>query len=148
MLLGVQRQLFDEGDQLRVGPVAVPRQAHRLPGRAAFRQLHHPGAAALGIGADRLRLLLRRDAFGAEEILGQGRGASGAGKGEQRRKQKSGAGDHALSPYGFTHLSRIMPIRKRLINGIAMPIRCEPVIVVKSAMEKGAMNAVALPDSA
>ena len=43
---------LDEGDQLRVAPVTVARQPHRLPGRTVDRQGRAAGETALGIAAD------------------------------------------------------------------------------------------------
>ena len=67
------RETLEEGDERRIAPVAVARQAHHLPGLAIDRQRLAAGETAARIEADRPRREIGGRKRAAEQFLG-GRG--------------------------------------------------------------------------
>ncbi len=143
---GRGRQVHQELHHLRLAEVAVPRQPHCLPCRPRFGQLHHPCRTAPGVAADRHRILRRGRSHRAEQPVGK---LLGLDRGRKKKGQEKGAGqDHAgISPLGLTKVSRIRPIRNNTTRG-AMPIRCDPLMVVTRAIRAGDMKLATLPDRA
>ncbi len=84
-LLGFLGQFFHQLDKCRVGPIAVARGAHGLPGRAGHGQRLAAREAALGIAANGAGLQIHRQLLGAKQFLG-GRvlEVSGGQRGEGR----------------------------------------------------------------
>ncbi len=70
LLLGFRREALDQIDQLGMAPVAIARQAHRLPRGPVDRERLATGKTALGVEADRARGERRRRLGGAEQVAG------------------------------------------------------------------------------
>ena len=129
---GLPRQVHQELDELRVAPVAVARQPHRLPGRAGFGQLDVARGAAARIAAKGRRRPAIRGAERAEDVLGQRIGRRRNRQHGHRRGGEDGfqVADHCPgSPSGLTHLSSASDRRNITISG-DMPMRWLPVAAV------------------
>ena len=94
-------ELFEEGDEIRMAPVAVARQPHHLPGLAVDRHRDGAGEAALGVEADRARLQRRRRGAAAEQFLGGRLRIVGIGERRQRLRI-----DACLCPARSRRMSR------------------------------------------
>src|SRR5690606_25778085 len=140
-----------KADQLGMAPVAVARQAHRLPCRTGFRQLRGARNTALGIETNRDGLAPGRAGRGAKDTAGQRGGCRGLDQAKPGQRQHGGGQeftDHcAASPFALTQISRTSARMNITMSG-EMPSRWFPVTSVTVAISSGARNAVALPDSA
>src|SRR5690606_23020500 len=144
-------QPLDEGKRLRMSPVSVAPEPHRLPARPALRQADAARETAAGMPADRVRLVGTRAGLCGEQgacrlCLGARARARPEGEHEQEG-EKSHSGSVPVRFPAFTQYNRRRPARNCAITGLT-PRRCEPVHSVATAIMVGPMKAVALPDSA
>ncbi len=91
--LGVAGEPLGEAHQLWRAPVAVAREAHRLPVGTVHRQRHRAGEAALGIGTDRTGLHRDRRVDLAEQHLGRRRVETIGAEGESGRERQQRRGE-------------------------------------------------------
>mmetsp|Transcript_22550 Transcript_22550/g.36660 ORF Transcript_22550/g.36660 Transcript_22550/m.36660 type:complete len:210 (-) Transcript_22550:2704-3333(-) len=84
---GKARQVLDEIEGLGMAPVAIARQAHRLPGGPCFGQLLSPRDAALGVTAEGCGFLSRGSAFCSKLLLCELLCFTEAAKAEDQRKR-------------------------------------------------------------
>ena len=121
------RQVADIVQRLGVRPVAVPAQAHGLPGWASLCQLLGPGDTAIGIAAKGFRLVGGACLLGPEKLFGKGRCVGSPDEYQEGCRSGDEVSDHARgSPSGLTHASKIRPKRNSPMRG-ETPICCDPL---------------------
>ena len=84
ILVRMHRQPLEKRDRLGMAPIAVARQPHHLPGVAIHRHLRGTGDAALGVLADHLGRLRRRQILSRKKLLGADLGILGILQRRQR----------------------------------------------------------------
>ena len=84
ILVRLIRQPLHQRDHVGMGPVAVARQPHHLPGVAVDRQSLRACDAAMGVEAEHARRHRRRQHLASEQFLGGDLGIVGIGQRRQR----------------------------------------------------------------